>query len=95
MIAPVDLYMCVRCRLRWVPDGEKYCPRCRLHHSIPTEPVVVAGVQVPVATLRDYGLREGLLDADVRRGLDVLVLGDRCKCGYISTLICPKCSVVK
>ena len=85
---PVELWHCVRCHLIWVPDDEKVCPRCRLNHTVPTHPVEVAGVSVPVKSIHDFGLREGLLDADVRRGLDVLQLGLRCEHGYIAAFLC-------
>ena len=55
-----------------MPDGEEQCPRCRQNHTVPTHPVEVAGVKVPVAALIDFGRRDGLLDREVRRGLDVL-----------------------
>ena len=88
---PVDLWMCTRCRLRWVPDGEELCPRCRLQQTVPSKPVVVAGYAVPVASVFEFGMRRGLMDPDVRRGLDVLHLGDRCCHGYISTILCEVC----
>lgn len=88
----VDLNRCTRCRLIWVPEEDgQVCPRCRLNHTIPTHPVVVAGVQVPIKALRDFGMRSGLLDSEVRRGLDRLVLGDRCQHGYMTFLICSRC----
>lgn len=96
MIEAVDLNRCCRCSLIWVPEeDEQVCPRCRLNHTIPTHPVVVAGVQVPIKALRDFGMRKGLLDSEVRRGLDKLELGERCPHAYITSMICPECSQLK
>jgi hypothetical protein len=92
MMDAVDLLRCERCRLIWVEEGdEKVCPRCRLNHSIPSHPVMVAGVEVPIRALRDFGMRKGLLDSDVRKNLDKLVLGDRCPHGYMTFMICSRC----
>lgn len=89
---PVTLARCVRCDLRWVPDRELVCPRCKLNHSVPSEPVLVAKVAVPVKEVVAFGARLGLADPEVRRGLDRLVLGDRCSHGYVTRHICPECS---
>lgn len=94
----VDLYDCSRCHLQWVAGSEPIpgtCPGCRLHHSIPKGDVLVAGVDVKVGLVRDYGLRDGLLDPQVRRGLDVLRLGDLCPHGFLTAIICRECNRVQ
>lgn len=88
----VDLNRCTRCSLIWVPEEDaQVCPRCRLNHTVPSHPVVVAGVQVPIRAVRDWGVRTFLQDSDVRRGLDKLVLGDRCPHGCVTFMICDTC----
>lgn len=90
----VDLYECSRCHLLWVDGSEAIpgvCPSCRLHHSVPKGEVIVAGRDVRVNVVRDYGLRECLLDPQVRRGLDVLELG-HCRHGFIASILCRDCN---
>jgi len=92
----VDLLRCSRCGLTWVPKTEIFpgkCPACFKDFSMPTE-IIVHGVAIPVRSVIELGSRAGLLDPKVRRGLAGLRLGDRCPCGYISRIICPKCRLI-
>ena len=88
----VKISECVRCTFRWIDDdATETCPRCRRKYSTPRG-VVVAGVEVEVEEVVLRGVEMGLSDPRVRKGLDKLDFGMRCKCGLLSTVICPKCS---
>lgn len=86
----VTLLKCSRCGLRWVeePDQQR-CPKCERYHR---KSAVVAGVEVQVARTEVFGGDEGLQDAQVRRGLDRLVLPGRCPHGMITSRICGDCA---
>ena len=88
----VDLFECSRCHLRFVWENEipNECPRCRRHSQIPPA-IIVGGFNVLVNTLRTYGVEKGLFDAAVRRGLHKVPLGDRCKHGRLTYLLCSSC----
>jgi hypothetical protein len=87
----VDLWECMHCHLLWVnPAIPTHCPSCRAHHNVPVGEIRVAGRDVRVNVLRDYGRRDGLLSKQVRRGLDRLELG-HCPHGMVSATICPEC----
>ncbi len=91
---PVDLFLCARCRLMFVIGTEGVpgrCPSCRRKFDIPRAPVYVAGRAVPVNQVwSDAAV--GLMDQSVRRGLDVLSLGERCEHGFISYRLCTACN---
>lgn len=92
-MATVDLYECDRCGLEWVPKTEMVpgrCPACRIEHSIPQGPIYIGRRDVKVDVVRMYGLRSGLLDERVRRGMDDLWIG-WCPHGFISSHICNDC----
>jgi hypothetical protein len=95
MTAAVDLLRCEKCSLTWVQGTEPIpgaCPACSREYTVPRGPVLVAGIQVPVKSVMAYGSIEGLLDFRVRRGLEVLRLGNRCEHGWMSTHLCPTCN---
>ena len=88
----VTLLKCSKCRLRWVEEPNiKECPRCSKRFTLPLG-VVVAGVQVEVKRMEWWGGTDGLLDPDVRSGLDTVYLHDRCPHRMISSHICKRCS---
>lgn len=87
----VDLFECSRCHLQFVWEGiPARCPACALHNQVPRSEIIVLGRDVTVNTLRMYGLRSGLCDPDVRRGLAHLDLGF-CPHGMIAAEICKNC----
>lgn len=53
--------------------------------------MIVAGYQVYVNAVVLHGSDMGLRDKDVRRGIDILNLFERCEHGYVSFRICPTC----
>jgi hypothetical protein len=86
----VILLKCSRCELRWVEEpDQKKCPRCQKYHR---KSAVVAGVEVEVKRTEVFGGDDGLQDVRVRRGLDRLNLGERCKHGCITSRICGDCA---
>ena len=87
----VSLDHCLKCHLKWLNEGETVCPRCRTFSTTPKDMVVVAGCEVAVSAVVLHGSEVGLLDRAVRRGIDVLNLGERCDHGFISFRICPNC----
>lgn len=72
-------------------QGEENCPRCRSWTVVPKEQVVVSGERVSVSAVVLHGKAVGLLDKNVRKGMDILNLGERCKHGFITYRICPQC----
>ena len=89
---PVDLWRCSRCGLEWV-DGTEiipgHCPACWRETGMEI-PIIVAGRDMTVRVIREYGLREGLGDSKVRRGVAAVVLGI-CEHGMITSFICNDC----
>lgn len=53
-------------------------------------PIIIAGKDVTVGVVREYGLQAGLADSKVRRGLDALVLST-CPHGWLTSAICNDC----
>ena len=89
----VDLFRCSLCGLVFVADeGDAipgFCPRFWRGHTIPPE-IKVMGRDVRVRVIREYGLETGLLDKQVRRGVQNMDLGI-CEHGFLCTAICPDC----
>ena len=90
-VPELTLWLCDRCKLLWANDSiPESCPSCLRRSRIPTK-ILVAGRDVTEFVIRDYGKREGLLDPEVRRGLDRLRLG-HCPHGWITSEICTECN---
>lgn len=89
----VSLNKCMWCGLLWVEDGDPFCPRCRHRHTAPRA-AVIAGVEVTVKDVVLRGDEMGLHDGRVRRGLESIQLGLRCKHGYLASYICPLCNKI-
>jgi hypothetical protein len=53
--------------------------------------VIISGYEVHVGAVMLHGSEMGLRDPEVRKGLDILNLFERCQHGFISYRICPKC----
>jgi len=85
------LYRCTRCKLLFGAEGiPEACPACLRRSSVPPR-IVVAGRDVREFVVREYGRREGLLDPEVRKGLDGLRLG-QCPHGWLTSAICQECA---
>jgi hypothetical protein len=83
---------CPTCKLMFVQGTESrlgFCPSCLRLHGVPKDPVVIAGRKLELRVLLPAG--EGILNAEVRRGLDVLVLGDMCPHGWLTGILCEIC----
>lgn len=74
----IALLQCSRCQLRWV-DNPRFttCPFCRRHH-------VDGGQAFAVGVF--YG------SAFEAAGLEKLNLGERCPHGWMTWMLCKKCS---
>lgn len=85
------LWQCARCHLLWVDPSSipTECPRCARKVMIPSS-IMVAGRDVRVKVVKDYGLRKGLMDPEVRKGLAKIPL-DICPHGFVTSAICPEC----
>lgn len=85
------LWRCARCSLLFGHEGiPETCPACLRRSSIPPT-ILVAGRDMREFVVREYGRREGLLDPQVRKGLDKLKAGI-CPHGWITSAICTSCN---
>ena len=86
----VDLWRCTRCDHLWAEEGiPQRCPVCLRAARIPAK-IILAGHDVTVRAIREYGLESRLFNAQVRRGLWRVPVG-HCAHGYISWHLCPEC----
>lgn len=83
----MTLWLCSRCKLLFGWEGiPETCPSCLRRSRVPTQ-IILAGRDVTEFVIRDYGKRDGLLDPEVRRGMDRMRL-EHCPHGWITSAIC-------
>lgn len=88
-----ELWLCSRCHLQFVWDGiPGECPKCKRQSQVTKDPIILAGRDVKVAALKLYGVATGLLDKEIRRGMESLDLGERCPHGMIADVLCSDCA---
>lgn len=90
-LTAVDLEVCERCGLTWVVGTNVRrgrCPACWRFSAYISGQVKIAGRAIEVASLL---AGQPILMSETYRGLDRLVLGDRCEHGWMTGLLCPTC----